>query len=182
LRYQHASEIRAELQRLKRDTESGRTGVSTTPRSLIRSSRLLWSLAAVLLLSVAFLVWRSLHTNASEAANIQSIAVLPFANASKDPNMDYFGEGISAEITNSLSMLPNLQVMAKSTVSHYKSRQDDPQGVGHDLHVDAVLMGRVLEHGSELDVEIELVSVATGAQLWGQPLLLSKRHLPSGAS
>jgi eukaryotic-like serine/threonine-protein kinase len=168
LRYQHASEIRAELQRLKRDTESGRTGVSTTPKSLIRPSRLLWSLAAVLLLSVAFLAWRSLHTNASEAANIHSIAVLPFANASKNPDMDYLGEGISAEITNSLSRLPNLQVMARTTVSHYKSRQDDPQGVGHDLHVDAVLIGRVLEHGSELDVETELVSVATGAQLWGE--------------
>ena len=82
--------------------------------------------------------------------------------------MDYLGEGISAEITNSLSRLPNLQVMARSTVSHYKSRQDDPQGVGHELHVDAVLMGRVLEHGSQLDVETELVSVATGAQLWGE--------------
>ena len=59
--------------------------------------------------------------------------------------MDYLGEGISEEITNSLSRLPNLQVMARSTVSHYKSRQDDPQGVGHDLHVDAVLTGRVVE-------------------------------------
>jgi len=94
--------------------------------------------------------------------------VLPFTNASKNPDIDYLGEGISAEITNSLSRLPNLQVMARSTVSHYKSRQDDPQGVGRDLHVDAVLMGRVLEHGSELDVETELVSVATGAQLWGE--------------
>ncbi len=82
--------------------------------------------------------------------------------------MDYLGEGISEEITNSLSRLPNLQVMARSTVSHYKSRQDDPQGVGHDLHVDAVLTGRVVEHGSELDVESELVDVGTGAQLWGE--------------
>jgi len=168
LRYQHASEIRAELQRLRRDTETGKTGAITTPRSLIRSSRLLWSLAAVLLLGVAFLAWRFLHSRSSEAAVIHSIAVLPFANASKNPDMDYLGEGISAEITNSLSRLPNLQVMARSTVSHYKSRQDDPQGVGHDLHVDAVLMGRVIEHGSELDVETELVSVATGAQLWGE--------------
>jgi serine/threonine protein kinase/tetratricopeptide (TPR) repeat protein len=168
LRYQHASEIRAELQRLRRDTESGKAGVPTTPSSLVRSSRLLWSLAAVLVLGVGFLAWRSLHSRASEAAAVHSIAVLPFANASKNPDMDYLGEGISAEITNSLSRLPNLQVMARSTVSHYKSRQDDPQGVGHDLNVDAVLIGRVLEHGSELDVETELVSVATGAQLWGE--------------
>lgn len=85
---------------------------------------------------------------------------MPFANASKDSEMDYLGEGISEEITNSLSRLPNLQVMARSTVSHYKSRQDDPQGVGHDMHVDAVLTGRVVEHGSELSVETELVNVA----------------------
>ena len=110
----------------------------------------------------------SLHSRTSDATPIHSIAVLPFANASKDPEMDYLGEGISEEITNSLSRLPNLQVMARSTVSHYKSRQDDPQGVGHDLHVDAVLTGRVVEHGSELDVETELVNVATGAQLWGE--------------
>ncbi len=94
--------------------------------------------------------------------------MLPFANASKDPEMDYLGEGISEEITNSLSRLPNLQVMARSTVSRYKSRQDDPQGVGHDLHVDAVLTGRVVQHGSELNIETELVNAATGAQLWGE--------------
>jgi TolB-like protein/Tfp pilus assembly protein PilF len=82
--------------------------------------------------------------------------------------MDYLGEGLSEEITNALSRLPNLQVMARSTVSHYKSRQDDPQGIGRDLHVDVVLTGRVVEHGSELHVETELVNVATGAQLWGE--------------
>jgi TolB-like protein/Flp pilus assembly protein TadD len=82
--------------------------------------------------------------------------------------MDYLGEGMSEEITNSLSRLPNLTVMAQSTVSRYKSRQEDPQGVGRDLHVDSVLTGRVAEHGSDLTVEAELVDVATGAQLWGQ--------------
>jgi tetratricopeptide (TPR) repeat protein len=58
--------------------------------------------------------------------------------------------------------------MAHSTASRYKSRQDDPQGVGRELHMDAVLTGRVAEHGNELDVETELVNVATGAQLWGE--------------
>lgn len=82
--------------------------------------------------------------------------------------MDYLGEGLSEEITNSLSRLPNLQVMARSTVSRYQSHLDDPQEVGRNLHVDAVLTGRVAERGSELDVEAELVSVATEAQLWGE--------------
>ena len=169
LRYQHASEIRAELQRLRRDTESEKSTASMSPaRSLIRSSRLLWSLAAVVFVGAAFLAWHSLRSQDSNAAPIHSVAVLPFANASKDPEMDYFGDGISEEITNSLSRLPNFRVMARSTVAHYKSRQDDPQGVGHDLHVDAVVTGRVVEHGSQLDVETELVETATGAQLWGE--------------
>jgi len=171
LRYQHSADMRAELQRLKRDTESGKNAATTT-NAVRHSRRRLWGIAAgaaaIVLVGAAFLVWRSLHSRTPDATPIHSIAVLPFANASKDPEMDYLGEGISEQITNSLSRLPNLQVMARSTVSHYKSRQDDPQGVGHDLHVDAVLTGRVVEHGSELDVESELVDVGTGAQLWGE--------------
>jgi TolB-like protein/Tfp pilus assembly protein PilF len=118
--------------------------------------------------SAVFLAWRSLDPRTSDATSIHSIAVLPFANASKDPELDYLGEGISEEITNSLSRLPNLQVMARSTMSHYKSRQDDPQGVGRELHVDAMLTGRVAELGNELDVEAELVNVSSGTQLWGE--------------
>jgi eukaryotic-like serine/threonine-protein kinase len=172
LRYQHASDIRTDLQRLKRDTESGKTAATKEAGTRIDSRRRLWGVvagvAAMLIVGGAFLAWRSLPSRTSDATPIHSIAVLPFANASKDPEMDYLGEGISEEITNSLSRLPNLQVMARSTVSHYKSRQDDPQAVGHDLHVDVVLTGRVAEHGTELDVETELVNVGTGAQLWGQ--------------
>ena len=173
LRYQHASDMRAELQRLKRDSESGKSAATVAEAGArTHSRRLLWRLvasgAAVLVVGGAFLAWHSLHSRTSDATPIHSIAVLPFANASKDPEMDYLGEGLSEEITNSLSRLPDLQVMARSTVSYYKSRQDDPQGVGHDLHVDAVLTGRVVEHGSELNVETELVNVATGAQLWGE--------------
>jgi TolB-like protein/Tfp pilus assembly protein PilF len=136
------------------------------------SRRRLWGavagVAAFLFIGGAFLMWRFLHSRTSDATPIHSIAVLPFANASKDPEMDYLGEGIAEEITNSLSRLPNLQVMAHSTVFHYRSRQDDPQGVGHDMHVDAVLTGRVVKHGNELSVETEVVDVLNGAQFWGK--------------
>jgi serine/threonine protein kinase/tetratricopeptide (TPR) repeat protein len=172
VRFQSAAEIRADLKRLKRDTESSKTGATAAePGMGTHSRRRLRGVIAVavtvVLIGAAFLAWRSLRSRASNASSIHSIAVLPFANASKDPEMDYLSEGLSEEITNSLSRLPNLQVMARSTVSHYKSR-DDPQGVGRGLHVDAVMTGRVVEHGSELDVETELVEVATGAQLWGK--------------
>jgi eukaryotic-like serine/threonine-protein kinase len=169
LRCQSAAEMRADLQRLKRDTESGKTAAETTPSGGFLHTRLFWAVAAVVVLvAAAFLGWRALHSRASGAKAIQSIAVLPFANGTKDPEMDYLGEGLSEEITNSVSRLPNVTVMARSTVSRFKSRQDDPQGVGRDLHVDAVLTGRVAGHGSDLTVEAELVDVATGAQLWGK--------------
>ena len=172
VRCQSAAELRADLKRLKRDTESGQSAATTGAGTQAHSHRTVWAVVAgtmaVLIAATAFLAWRSLHSRTSDGTPIHSIAVLPFANASKDPEMDYLGEGLSEEITNALSRLPNLQVMARSTVSHYKSRQDDPQGVGHDLHVDAVLTGRVVEHGNELNVETELVNVTTGAQLWGE--------------
>ena len=170
VRFQSAAELRADLKRLKRERESGRTAAAATQSGgLFHSSRLLTGVAvAVVLVAVGAFLWRSLNSHSSNVAPIQSIAVLPFSDASKNPEMDYLGEGLSEEITNALSRLPNLQVMAHATVSHYKSRQDDPQGVGRDLHVDAVLTGRLAEHGNQLDAETELVSVGTGAQLWGE--------------
>ncbi len=169
LRYQSAAEMRADLKRLKRDTETGKgAAVPTRSDFLVHPKRLIWGGAAIVLVVGALVAWRSLRPHSSSASLIHSIAVLPFANANHDPEMDYLGEGLSEEITNSLSRLPNVQVMARSTISRYKSRSDDPQGVGRDLHVDAVLTGRVVQHKDELSVETELVDVATGAQLWGQ--------------
>jgi len=172
VRYQHASDIRADLKRLKRDMDSTTTIVEPQTASTKHSRRFLWSFAAIaavgLIAGSAYWAWHSFFSPSSGNPPIRSIAVLPFANVSNNSEMDYLGEGMSEEITNSLSRLPNLTVMARSTVSRYKSRQDDPQGVGRDLHVDAVLTGRVAEHGSDLTIETELVKVATGAQLWGE--------------
>jgi TolB-like protein/DNA-binding winged helix-turn-helix (wHTH) protein len=126
--------------------------------------------ALAALIVVGSLFWlntRRVRETKPENSKIQSLVVMPFINASNNSDMDYLGDSLSEEITNSLSRLPNLRVMARSSVSHYKS-QDDPQNVGRNLHVDAVLTGRVAEHGSELSVETELVDVASGAQLWGE--------------
>jgi eukaryotic-like serine/threonine-protein kinase len=173
VRCQSAAEVRADLKRLKRDQESGKSAATASEAGAVtHSRRLLWGLVAgtavLVLVGSAFMVWRFFRSHSSDAEPIRSIAVLPFGNASNNSEMDYLGEGLSEEITNSLSRLPNLRVMARSTVSRYKSGQNDPQGAGRDLHVDAVLTGSVAEHGNELNVETELVDVATGAQLWGE--------------
>ncbi len=99
---------------------------------------------------------------------IDSLAVLPLVNASADPNTEYLSEGITESIINSLSQIPKLRVMARSTVFRYKGRETDPQEVGRDLNVRAVLTGRVLQLGDRLIIKAELVNVADGSQLWGE--------------
>lgn len=98
---------------------------------------------------------------------IDSLAVMPFVNASEDPNAEYLSDGITETIINSLSQLSQLRVMARSTVFRYKGKEIDPIEVGSDLDVRAVMLGRVLQVGDQLVIKTELVDVADGSQLWG---------------
>ena len=102
------------------------------------------------------------------ARPIDSLAILPLANAGADPNMEYLSDGITESIINTLSQLPRLKVMARSTVFRYKGAEVDPRQVGRDLGVRAVLTGRVLQMGERLIIGTELVDVADGSQLWGE--------------
>src|SRR6516162_3423664 len=98
---------------------------------------------------------------------IESVAVLPFANDSADPDAEYLSDGITETLINNLSEIWNLRVVARSTVFRHKGKDIDPQKAGNDLHVHAVVSGRLLQHGNTLIVRAELMDVATGAQLWG---------------
>ena len=100
--------------------------------------------------------------------HIDSIAVLPFVNASGDPNVEYLSDGITEGVINSLSQLPHMRVMARSTVFHYKDRDADPQKVGHDLAVRAVLTGTLARYGEAVRLQTELVDVSNGSELWGE--------------
>ena len=97
-----------------------------------------------------------------------SIAVLPFENATADSDTEYLSDGITESIINSLSHLPKLRVMARSTVFRYKGQTADPQKVGNDLNVRTVLTGRVVQRGDSLVIGTELVDVANGWRLWGE--------------
>ena len=103
----------------------------------------------------------------SARRRVDSLAVLPLENASQDPEMEYLSDGITEAMINTLSQLPRLRVMARSTVFRYKGRTQDPQAIGRDLSVRAVLTGRVLHRGDMLLVGAELVDVEDGSQIWG---------------
>ena len=98
---------------------------------------------------------------------IDSLAVLPFENTNGDPEHEYLSDGITGSLINILATIPKLRVMAQSTVSRYKGREIDPQAIGRELNVRAVLTGRIMQSSGSLRIGTELVDVATGSQLWG---------------
>jgi TolB-like protein len=108
-----------------------------------------------------------LHARNSELA-IESIAVLPFANQNHDPDSEYISDGLTESIINSLTQLPNLKVIARSSVFHYKGKETDPMAVGKELGVRAVLTGRIIQHGDNLSISAELMDVRDNKQLWGE--------------
>jgi TolB-like protein/DNA-binding winged helix-turn-helix (wHTH) protein/Tfp pilus assembly protein PilF len=99
---------------------------------------------------------------------IDSIAVLPFSNQAADADSEYLSDGIAESLINSLAQLKGLRVVPRSTVFRYKSRDVDPQTVGHELRVRAVVVGRVLRRGDTLSVQTELIDVDRDSQLWGE--------------
>jgi serine/threonine protein kinase/tetratricopeptide (TPR) repeat protein len=138
LRYQTASDLLADLQRLKRDIDSGRLRDSDSALPAPRATKA-----------------------------IDSLAILPLANETKDPDTDYLSDGITETLINNLSQLPKLRVLPRSTVFRYKGREMDPTALSRELGVRAVLTGRVVHRGDVLTIKVELVDGARQAHLWG---------------
>ncbi len=123
--------------------------------------------SAAAILVVASLVYFSKFSNGGGGA-IDSVAVLPFVNVSADPNTEYLSEGISDSIINSLSRLPNLKVKTLKAVLRYKGQEVDPQKVGREQNVRAVLIGTMTQRGDDVTISAKLVDVSDNRQLWGE--------------
>jgi len=166
LRYQSAAEMLADLKRLRRDSSSARVEIAAEQSSPKKNKTLLWAIGGVVALALvagAAFLWRS----RSGGEQITSVAVMPFVNASNDPNSEYLSDGITESLINNLSQLPNLTVMARSSVFRYKGRDVDPQTVAKDLKVQALVTGRIVEHGDQLIISSELIDARTNRNLWG---------------
>ena len=126
---------------------------------------------AVLLLSAVFAGYyfvRKTTSKSDDAAAIDSIAVLPFENTSRDPDTEYLSDGLTESIINSLTHVPALRVIARSSVFRYKGKEIDPLAAARELGVRAVLTGRVLQRGDNLTISAELTDVRENKQLWGE--------------
>jgi len=165
LRYQHAADMRAALQRVRRDTESGRRVAQEEAESVLTPSSGHLSVAGKRRTRTSYEETTGLRPQ-RVAKIIDSLAVLPFDNASGDSEHEYLSDGITGSLINILAKIPKLRVMAQSTVSRYKGGEIDPQVIGRELNVRAVLMGRMMQSGGSLRIGTELVDVATGSQLW----------------
>ncbi len=106
--------------------------------------------------------------NTSKPENIDSIAVLPFTNESGDLQMEYLSDGIAESLINSLSQLKGVKVIARSSVFRYKGQTIDPQTVGKEMNVRAVLTGKIIQRGDTLIISAELVDASDNRHLWGE--------------
>ena len=139
-RYQKVSDLLFDLKGLKRDLQGGSLAVKPISGSAARP----------------------------RSSRLDSLAVLPFENAASDPDAEYFSDGITESIIHSVSEFPKVRVMARSTVFRYKGQAANPQAVGRQLNVRAVLTGRVLQRGDSLIIGAELVDASNGSRLWGK--------------
>jgi TolB-like protein len=167
VRYQHASDIRADLKRVKRDSDSGKMTTSDGARP--RWSRRTMLIGAVgFVFVIAVIAVAALYFGSHGRTRINSVAVLPFSNASGDPNTEYLSDGITEGVIDRLSGLPNLKVISRTSAFRYKRRDIEPQKVAKELGVEALVTGRVMQRGDEISVSAELVDAREDKQLWGE--------------
>jgi TolB-like protein/tetratricopeptide (TPR) repeat protein len=133
------------------------------------ASKKLWigvaALAAIALAGAGYYFLRG--PGRTPAQQVTSIAVLPFVNATSDASNEYLSDGLTESLIGTLSQLPDVKVMARSTVFKFKGKEDDPQQIGKALNVNRLLMGRVTQHGDSVSVQADLVNAEDGSEVWG---------------
>jgi TolB-like protein/Flp pilus assembly protein TadD len=154
-------------------------GVQSTSTAAypLKKIKLRWPAAVIAL--TAFVVmaaffaysrnWRqSGRANIDSAVSIRSVAVLPFTNATGNPDVEYLSDGLSESLINNLSQLPDLKVIARSSSFNYKGKEVDPREVANALGVDAILTGHFAQLGDNLLISVELVDARDRTQVWGE--------------
>jgi len=173
LRYQSAAEIGADLKRLKRDTDTSRVTAATGAASVaaLPARGMKWRmglLAAGLSVAVVLAFVFLFGVNRSKLNSVDSVAVLPFVNATGDTNAEYLSEGITQGLINTLAQLPKLKVVSLMSAYRYKGKAIDPPAVGRELGVHTILTGRMTRLGDSITISAELIDAEQDRQMWGK--------------
>jgi len=179
-RYQSAGELLVDLKKIDRslrlDPSERKTEdvYSAEVSAWHRMPSLRWLIAALVIAAILVpAAWyligsRGSGSNPPAHKIISSIAVLPFENENADPEIEYLCDGLTESLLSSLSQLPNMKVIARNSVFHYKGRAMDPKSVGRELDVQAVLMGRVVGSADDYRIDMEIVDVTDNTRVWGK--------------
>ena len=138
----------------------------TTSATTINQRRIVVAVAALLILAVGLGAY--FYFSRGQGGVISSVAVMPFVNESGNSDVDYLSDGMTESLINSLSQLPGLSVKARSAVFRYRGKNIEPQQVGSELNVRAILNGRMVQRGDDLTLYLSLVDARDGNQLWGE--------------
>jgi serine/threonine protein kinase/TolB-like protein len=196
LRYQHASDMRSDLQRLKRDTDSGRSqlpvssagtgsgagSMSSGQRIAIAESgaaavatpkrsygKIAGAVSAVVAVGLAIALWQTRRPTVApvtSSANPRTVAVLPLQNLGADKDLDFLRLALADEIATSLSYVRSLSIRPFATTSKYDSPTLDLQEAGHAMHVTDVVTGHYLKEGSQLQITLEAIDIADNRTIW----------------
>jgi serine/threonine protein kinase/TolB-like protein/Tfp pilus assembly protein PilF len=181
LRYQHASELRADLKRLKRDIDLRRAAVGLVPvqqghaqgvlllkqrwwRIALAGAALAALLALIVALNVGGLQERLLRR--TKPGPIHSLAVLPLANLSPDKEQDYFADSMTEALITDLAKISALRVVSRTSVMRFKNTQKTLQEIARELEVDALVEGSVQREGDRVRITAQLVRASTDQHLW----------------
>jgi serine/threonine protein kinase/tetratricopeptide (TPR) repeat protein len=132
----------------------------------IRQHRLTVVIALLVLVVGAVGLFLYLRARTTAVA-IESIAVMPFVNATGNADVEYLSDGMTETLINSLSQIPHLSVKARSSVFRYKGREINPKRIAAELNVQAMVTGRVVQRGDQLTLNLELIDAQTENILWG---------------
>jgi serine/threonine protein kinase/tetratricopeptide (TPR) repeat protein len=171
-RYQTAGELSSDLLTLSREIDRGTSVVGNRSRLKARYSLLVLVILAVVLggfyaiRGLRRMSWPGTPT-VHEPTVIDSVAILPFTCEGTDVDLRYLCDGITESIINKLSSVPHLRVSARTSVLRYKERDADALAAGRELKVKSVVTGRLTKQGDELKLQIDLIDVAGGSQIWG---------------
>ena len=167
VRYQHASEIRADLIRLKRSTDSGKAATAVISNAGHWSRpKIAAIITAVALTGAALILGGRVFVGHRPTQAISSIAVLPLENLSRDPEQDYFADGMTEELIADLSKVGALRVISRTSIMQYKGVHKPLPQIARELNVDAVVEGSVLRSGNRVRITAQLIHAANDQHLW----------------